>query len=149
MHQLAIIIAAAGSLAVAAPLHAQRADTTRNKIPENQRPPAGMCRIWLDNVPAGQQPAPTDCATAIRHRPPNGHVVFGEPVKTPLMERRVTPKIERGKTLPVTRDSAPTVGRHPRADSVRPQVRPLRPRPPQPTKRDTSGRPGQPGRWRM
>lgn len=42
------------------------------------RPPAGMCRIWLENVPAAQQPAPTDCASAVRNRPENGRVIFGD-----------------------------------------------------------------------
>ena len=40
-----------------------------------------MCRIWLDNVPARQQPAPTDCPTAVRNRPPNGKVIFGDDYK--------------------------------------------------------------------
>lgn len=145
MRHLAIIVATAGSLAIAAPLHAQRADTTRNKVPENQRPPAGMCRIWLDNVPAGQQPAPTDCATAIRHRPPNGHVVFGEPVQAPLVERRATPQIQRFANPTVRRDSAPAANRRPRVDSAQPQTRPLIPHQVRPTRRDSSG----PGRWRM
>lgn len=48
------------------------------EIPRTLRPPAGMCRVWLDNVPAAQQPAPTDCTTAIRNRPPNGRVIFAE-----------------------------------------------------------------------
>ena len=47
-------------------------------IPASERPPAGMCRIWLDNVPAAQQPAPTDCATAVRNRPAKGRVIFGD-----------------------------------------------------------------------
>jgi hypothetical protein len=37
-----------------------------------------MCRIWLDDVPAGQQPAPTDCATAVKNKPQNGRVIFGD-----------------------------------------------------------------------
>ena len=37
-----------------------------------------MCRIWIDNVPPAQQPAPTDCASAIKNRPPNGRVIFPE-----------------------------------------------------------------------
>ena len=45
-------------------------------IPKAYLPPAGMCRIWVDNVPAARQPAPTDCATAIRNKPPNARVVF-------------------------------------------------------------------------
>ncbi len=43
-------------------------------------PAAGMCRVWLKDVPAAQQPAPTDCAAAIRNRPADAQVLFGEPV---------------------------------------------------------------------
>ena len=32
-------------------------------IPADARPPKGMCRIWIDGVPAAQQPAATDCPT--------------------------------------------------------------------------------------
>ena len=45
-------------------------------VPKAYLPPPGMCRVWVDNVPAARQPAPTDCATAIRNRPPNARVVF-------------------------------------------------------------------------
>ena len=48
------------------------------EIPASSRPPAGMCRIWLDNVPAAQQPAPTDCASAVRNRPAKGRVIYGD-----------------------------------------------------------------------
>jgi hypothetical protein len=42
-----------------------------------------MCRIWIKGVPPGQQPAPTDCSSAVRNRPANGKVLFGdEPGKT-------------------------------------------------------------------
>ncbi len=47
-------------------------------VPKGFAPPAGMCRIWITGVPAGQQPAPTDCASAVRNRPANGKVLFGE-----------------------------------------------------------------------
>jgi len=40
-----------------------------------------MCRIWLDDVPPAQQPAPTDCASAVRNRPSNGRVIFGDEPK--------------------------------------------------------------------
>ena len=40
-----------------------------------------MCRIWLNDVPPGQQPAPTDCASAVRNRPSNGKVLFGDEPK--------------------------------------------------------------------
>src|SRR6266513_6446147 len=80
---LAFLVAAAF-----APLHSSSAQARGDKgkpptIPQESRPPAGMCRIWLDDVPAGQQPAPTDCASAVRNRPANGRVLFGdEPPKT-------------------------------------------------------------------
>jgi hypothetical protein len=54
------------------------AQGSEKEIPAGSRPPAGMCRIWLDNVPAAQQPAPTDCASAVRNRPAKGRVIFGD-----------------------------------------------------------------------
>ncbi len=53
-------------------------DRAKVTIPKEYLPPAGMCRVWIDNVPAAQQPAPTDCVTAIKNRPTNGRVVFGD-----------------------------------------------------------------------
>ena len=50
-------------------------------IPLGFFPPPGMCRIWLNDVPAGQQPAPTDCASAVRNRPANARVLFGDEQK--------------------------------------------------------------------
>ncbi len=47
-------------------------------IPTSARPPKGMCRVWIDGVPAAQQPAATDCPTAIKNRPANAHVIFGD-----------------------------------------------------------------------
>jgi hypothetical protein len=44
-----------------------------------------MCRIWLDNVPAAQQPAPTDCASAVRNQPRNGRVIFSDDPRTPKL----------------------------------------------------------------
>jgi len=52
-------------------------------VPPGYSPPAGMCRIWITGVPPGQQPAPTDCPSAVRNRPANGRVLFGdEPAKS-------------------------------------------------------------------
>ena len=68
----------AAILAVASPRAAQAQGKGNQDIPAGSRPPAGMCRIWLDNVPAAQQPAPTDCATAVRNRPAKGRVIFGD-----------------------------------------------------------------------
>jgi len=80
-----VISTAIISIAAAAPSSAQQGaqrDTARKHapIPADERPPKGMCRIWLDGVPAAQQPAATDCATALKNRPPNGRVVFGDDV---------------------------------------------------------------------
>jgi hypothetical protein len=73
-----IAVSLAFAAAAAAPLSAQGRGQKANDIPPGMRPPAGMCRIWLDGVPPGQQPAPTDCATAVRNRPSNGRVIFGD-----------------------------------------------------------------------
>ena len=48
------------------------------EVPTSYRPPKGMCRIWLKDVPPAQQPAPTDCASAVKNVPANGRVVFGD-----------------------------------------------------------------------
>lgn len=83
-------IAACVAALVAAPAGAQLPTVTKKNspvkqwsrgpadIPPGHRPPAGMCRIWIDNVPPGRQPAPTDCATAVRTRPANGRVIYGD-----------------------------------------------------------------------
>lgn len=68
-----------GAAAVATPLHAQ--GRGRDEVPPDHRPPPGMCRIWIDGVPASRQPEPTDCPTAIRRKPPNARVIFGDDVK--------------------------------------------------------------------
>jgi hypothetical protein len=69
-----------GLVALASPraIDAQTKGDREKDIPAGSRPPAGMCRVWLDNVPAAQQPAPTDCATAVRNRPAKGRVIFGD-----------------------------------------------------------------------
>ena len=47
-------------------------------VPREFLPPAGMCRVWMDGVPPQQQPAPTDCASAVRNKPSNARVIYGE-----------------------------------------------------------------------
>ncbi len=51
------------------------------EVPREMLPPAGKCRIWMDGIAPAQQPAPTDCQTALRQRPANGTVVFGPAAK--------------------------------------------------------------------
>lgn len=73
-----LLLAATFAALAASPAAAQGNKLTDDKVPAGHRPPPGMCRIWLDGVPPGQQPAPTDCATAVRNRPANGRVIFGD-----------------------------------------------------------------------
>ncbi len=63
-------------------------------VPKAYRPPAGMCRIWIEGIPPNQQPAPTDCVTAVRNRPVNGTVIFGNDSPTNDKEK---PKKEKSK----------------------------------------------------
>lgn len=58
--------------------NAQTEQSRRDPVPKGFAPPAGMCRIWINDVPPGKQPAPTDCASAVRNRPANGKVLFGD-----------------------------------------------------------------------
>ena len=56
----------------------QQQDTKASTVPESAMPPAGMCRVWLKDVPERQQPAPTDCVSAIRTVPREAMVLFGD-----------------------------------------------------------------------
>jgi hypothetical protein len=70
---------------IAAPLSAQivvrsGGEVTRanTKIPPGHLPPRGLCRVWIDGVPPGQQPPVTDCVTAERNRVANSRVIYGD-----------------------------------------------------------------------
>ena len=71
-------IIAVCSLLIASAAQAQRPKSESKTVPPDLRPPAGMCRVWLDGVPPGRQPAPTDCPSALRNRPAKGQVIFGD-----------------------------------------------------------------------
>ncbi|MCU0633651.1 MAG: hypothetical protein MUE41_02155 [Gemmatimonadaceae bacterium] len=71
-----VAVASVACVAHAAAAQAPRARVT-DSIPAEYLPPAGLCRVWLDNVPPAQQPAPVECAIAVRSRPENGRVVYG------------------------------------------------------------------------
>lgn len=71
------LISLASLILLTAPAAGAQERARSDSIPRAHFPPAGMCRIWLDGVPAERQPAPTDCVTAVRNRPSNGRVVFG------------------------------------------------------------------------
>jgi len=76
-----VLIASVFAL-VAAPLGAQGRGSEKKNPPETipvaYRPPPGMCRIWIEGVPPAQQSAPTDCTSAVRNRPANARVIFGD-----------------------------------------------------------------------
>lgn len=74
---LGAVVGAPG-LGAQAPTQQKYSDRNSDAIPRESRPPAGMCRIWVDGVPAAQQPAPTDCPSAVKNKPPNGRVIYGE-----------------------------------------------------------------------
>lgn len=121
----------ASAILVAAPLSAQSRDT----IAREHRPPPGMCRIWLEDVPANRQPEPTDCPTAIRKRPPNGRVIFGEevrrstgdtPARLPEGVRQLRGK-ERERDSTKQREKDPERKPESRARVRRPPVLPPRP----------------------
>ena len=51
-----------------------------SKVPRGHLPPRGMCRVWIDGVPPGQQPEVTSCAQAERdrYRYSNARVIYGD-----------------------------------------------------------------------
>ncbi len=56
---------------------AQLRRSTGTSYPDAQSLPTGTCRVWIDGLPANQQPAPTDCATARRNQPRNSRIIYG------------------------------------------------------------------------
>ena len=48
-----MVIAAVAALGAAVPANAQAQGRGNGGIPPGQRPPAGMCRVWIDGVPPG------------------------------------------------------------------------------------------------
>lgn len=80
-HMLAVGGVILAAMPLGASAFAQASPTSgraaADSVPREYQPPEGMCRIWLDGVPAAQQPAPTDCSVAVRNQPPNGRVIYG------------------------------------------------------------------------
>jgi len=114
----------------------QRDDKAVN-VPAHLQPAAGMCRVWLKDVPAAQQPAQTECAMAIRNRPPDAVVLFGKDA-TSRDTRGMTPSWgSRSSFVPANRGAAQVIP-NPRVASpepaVAPQITPARVVPPKPEK---------------
>jgi hypothetical protein len=97
---------------VAMPLGAQEHKDA--DIPKGSKPPAGMCRVWLDNVAPAQQPAATDCATAIKNSPAGAHIVFGFKSYSKTAGIRTGEPVQGGATSR-------------RADQAQPQVQRVEP----------------------
>ena len=56
----------------------RRDGRANSKVPPGHLPPKGMCRVWIDGVPPGQQPPVTDCVTAELNRTANSRVIYGD-----------------------------------------------------------------------
>lgn len=81
MKKFAITLIAAG--AVFASEASAQVIVRANAVPPGQRPPAGMCRVWIEGVPAGRQPAVTDCVTARANAPLNSRIIVGNDAPFP------------------------------------------------------------------
>ena len=82
------VLVFAAMAAGGASLHAQARPQPQDPkpvVPRTHLPPPGMCRIWLDNVPPAQQPAPTDCASAARNLPRNGRLIYNDEARNPRL----------------------------------------------------------------
>jgi hypothetical protein len=131
LKHLAYVLTIAGGILLAAPAGAQQGRD--DQVPQRYQPPPGMCRIWIDSVPPDRQPEPTDCPTAIRRRPKNARVLFGEePRRT---EERVRlprslrpPEKEPEEKRPVERERRE---RPPEAERERRERRPEKEKPPE------------------
>ena len=57
-----------------------RSTSSSSHIPPGHLPPRGLCRVWIDGVPPGQQPPVTSCAQAEsdRFRYSNARVIYGD-----------------------------------------------------------------------
>ncbi|MFI5309739.1 MAG: hypothetical protein ACHQQ3_00785 [Gemmatimonadales bacterium] len=82
------------------------AEKQEPEIPSSALPPTGLCRVWLKDVPAGQQPAPTDCASAIRKAPPSATVVFGDRRSDDAAKARAGARGSGGRTSDASKVSA-------------------------------------------
>ena len=78
----ALIPAAVALLVVPTTTAAQVRPGTRDTVPTAMLPPAGKCRIWITGVAPAQQPAATDCPTALRQRSANSVILYGPPLKS-------------------------------------------------------------------
>lgn len=81
MKKIALTLAIAG--AVLATEASAQVMVRASAVPPGQRPPDGMCRVWIEGVPAGRQPRPTDCVTARANAPLNSRIIYGSDAPFP------------------------------------------------------------------
>ncbi len=81
MRKIALAVIVAGA-ALATEASAQ-VMVRASSVPPGQRPPAGMCRVWIEGVPPGRQPAVTDCITARATAPLNSRIIYGSDAPFP------------------------------------------------------------------
>ena len=74
---LVLLVLLASPLALPAQTRPSAVPDAVPAVPREMLPPPGKCRIWIAGVPAKQQPAPTECAVALRQNPSNGTVLYG------------------------------------------------------------------------
>ena len=84
MKQLLVVLSCGLIVATAAPVMAQgvaQRDSAKkgNAIPADARPPKGMCRIWIEGVPAAQQPAAPGQPAAQQPAAPGQPGAAGQP----------------------------------------------------------------------
>ena len=80
MRNLAAALILIGLAATSADAQGRGRNARGQGIPPGQMPPAGMCRVWYDNVPPGRQPRPTSCneAERVAARSNNARVIYGD-----------------------------------------------------------------------
>lgn len=91
------------ALAIAAPALAEGHGRAPFGVPPRTRPAAGLCRVWIDGLPAARQPGPMDCATAQARVPRNGRIIYGDRVdqRDPRINQR-DPRIRQTNGRVVT-----------------------------------------------
>ena len=80
MRNLAAAVILIGLAATSADAQGRGRNARSQGIPPGQMPPAGMCRVWYDNLPPGRQPRPTSCneAERVASRSNNARVIYGD-----------------------------------------------------------------------
>ena len=100
------------------PALAQGRGKNKQGIPPGHVPPDGLCRVWYEGVPPGQQPRPTDCdeAKRVASRSQNARVIYSSRQNAPVYrdDRRYPGDIYRSDDVYGRRD-----GRRPNQNGSR------------------------------